>query len=475
MTPAGSVRETIEHLLRVDPSAKPKIYGAVLESSEIFSLNYWLELSLSAGIATLGLVQDSPAVVIGAMLISPLMGPILAAGLALAAADLYLGLKSLLNLIVSILGALAISAAIVSILPFHAATSEILARTRPNLLDLGIALFSGFAGALIVVRGGSGGGVTALPGVAVAVALMPPLCTMGFGVGAGWQGPIIGGAGLLFFTNLAAIIASAFVVFWILRMDSRDVREEIDRLVLERAHHDVLYQVFQATGLSGSFGIIGKLRWRIAMLLVALGLVFVPLTKALFQLRQEVQARTAVRNIVRQLIPADEVVFQEPLIRPDLVRVRLVVTGEVETARIREAETELARLAGRKAEINVRRVTGDDELRTLREALLKPVGPPPREDLDSLRVEIRGRVEGPLFEVWPHRSASLKQFFVRLASDLMILRVDYEADQDLDEAVRETVLRSVQTRLGVSDLTVELINVKPAEVPAAKPGARRRD
>jgi uncharacterized membrane protein len=82
---SASVRERIERLLEIDPRTKPSVYLQVFKASEALSLNYALELLLSAGIATLGLVLNSPAVVIGAMLISPLMGPILAAGLALAA------------------------------------------------------------------------------------------------------------------------------------------------------------------------------------------------------------------------------------------------------------------------------------------------------------------------------------------------------------------------------------------------------
>src|SRR5665647_3821084 len=159
------LRVRIEQSLRIDPKSKPRVYAQVYESAEIASLNYWLELVFSAGIATFGLVLDSPAVVIGAMLISPLMGPILAAGLALAAGDLYLGLKSAVNVLASMAGAVGFSAVIVWLLPFHAPTAEILSRTQPNLLDLGVAVFSGLAGSVVVCRGGGGGGVTALPGV----------------------------------------------------------------------------------------------------------------------------------------------------------------------------------------------------------------------------------------------------------------------------------------------------------------------
>ena len=81
----------------------------VFEATEINSLSYWLEIFFSAGIATFGLVESSPAVIIGAMLISPLMGPIMATGLALAVGDLYLGIKAVLNLLASVTVSIAFS------------------------------------------------------------------------------------------------------------------------------------------------------------------------------------------------------------------------------------------------------------------------------------------------------------------------------------------------------------------------------
>ena len=137
-----SVRSQIESLLKVQESRKLDIYTANFEAAEIGDLNYWLQLFLSAGIATLGLVQNSAAVIIGAMLVSPLMGPIIATGLALALGDFYLGLKSLLNVVASVAAAVLFAAGIVWALPFQSVTAEILARTQPNLLDLAIAIFS---------------------------------------------------------------------------------------------------------------------------------------------------------------------------------------------------------------------------------------------------------------------------------------------------------------------------------------------
>jgi len=85
-------RSRFQDWLRLDPEHKPRICSQIYDSAEFSSLNYWLEIVFSAGIATFGLVLNSPAVIIGAMLISPLMGPIMATGLSLAVGDLYLGL-----------------------------------------------------------------------------------------------------------------------------------------------------------------------------------------------------------------------------------------------------------------------------------------------------------------------------------------------------------------------------------------------
>ena len=221
--PSDSKRSPFQAWLGIEASTKRKVYLQVFAAARIDSLSYWLEIFFSAGIATFGLVESSPAVIIGAMLISPLMGPIMGTGLALAVGDLYLGMKAVLNLVASIAVSIAFSGFLVWLLPFHSATPEILARVNPNLLDLGIALLSGLAGSVVVSRG-SGEGVTALPGVAIAVALMPPLCAMGFGLGSGVNLEIMGGAGLLFLTNLVAIVASAFVVFLLVGLDTPEVQ-----------------------------------------------------------------------------------------------------------------------------------------------------------------------------------------------------------------------------------------------------------
>lgn len=155
---------------------------------------------MSCGIAILGLLLSSPAVIIGAMLISPLMGPIMLMGFSLAILDLAALRQAVISLAVGTGVALATSFLIVFVSPLTEITSEILARTRPNFFDLLVAVFSGLAGGYAVIRRKG----ETIVGVAIATALMPPLAVVGFGLATA-QFQIAGGAFFLFMTNLLAI------------------------------------------------------------------------------------------------------------------------------------------------------------------------------------------------------------------------------------------------------------------------------
>jgi len=166
---------------------------------------YLFMVVVSAGIAMLGLLLSSPAVVIGAMLLSPLMGPILGLGFGLAVFDLASMRRSLSSLALGIAVAVGFAIILSLLSPLQVVTDEIAARTRPNLFDLVVALLSGMAGTFATLRSKQG----AIVGVAIATAVMPPLATVGFGI-ATWNGAVAGGAAFLFFTNLMAIaLASA--------------------------------------------------------------------------------------------------------------------------------------------------------------------------------------------------------------------------------------------------------------------------
>jgi uncharacterized hydrophobic protein (TIGR00271 family) len=169
--------------------------------------HYLFMILISAGIAVLGLLLSSPAVVIGAMLVSPLMGPIIALGFALASFDYPDMMRSLRALLFGALLAVLFTAAIVLMSPLQTVTSEIAARTRPNLFDLVVAILSALAGSYAMIRGREG----AIVGVAIATALMPPLATVGFGL-ATLNLTVFGGSLLLFLTNFMAIALTASVM-----------------------------------------------------------------------------------------------------------------------------------------------------------------------------------------------------------------------------------------------------------------------
>jgi uncharacterized hydrophobic protein (TIGR00271 family) len=182
------------------------VIGRVREDAG-WSVHFAVMTILSAGIAVLGLLLSSPAIVIGAMLISPLMGPIVGAGFAIATFDAAEIRRALWALAAGVVLAIFFCAAIVLLSPIQTVTSEIASRTRPNLFDLLVALLAGLAGTYAVIRGRHG----AIVGVAIATALMPPLAVMGFGLAtANWA--VLSGSSLLFFTNLMTIAAAAAVL-----------------------------------------------------------------------------------------------------------------------------------------------------------------------------------------------------------------------------------------------------------------------
>lgn len=189
--------EEIDHISVIDK----------VQAESGITARYIFMTCMSAGIAILGLLLSSPAVVIGAMLLSPLMSPIIGAGFALAIGDLR-WLKSCgVALAVGIITSIAFCALIVVMSPLDTVTEEIAARTRPNLFDLGVAFFSALAGAYAMIKGREG----TIVGVAIATALMPPLAVVGFGVATG-NGVVLGGSLLLFFTNLMTIALTAAVM-----------------------------------------------------------------------------------------------------------------------------------------------------------------------------------------------------------------------------------------------------------------------
>ncbi len=206
------LRRTWQRLLGALPSLtvaeRAEVYRTVRRGARP-DLDFFMMIGLSATIAALGLLLNSPAVIIGAMLVAPLMSAIVGLGLGVVQGDgrlLRLAASATLR---GMLLAIAVGALVGRIVPGATATAEISARTNPTLLDLGIALASGAAGAYALCRRDVS---ASLPGVAIAAALVPPLSVVGVGLALGDR-RIAGGSLLLFFTNLIAISAAGGLVF----------------------------------------------------------------------------------------------------------------------------------------------------------------------------------------------------------------------------------------------------------------------
>ncbi|MDY0932465.1 DUF389 domain-containing protein [Chryseobacterium sp. CFBP8996] len=157
---------------------KEKVLENVISNISFRGSNLWI-LACAIIIASIGLNVNSTAVIIGAMLISPLMGPIVGAGFALGTYNFPLLKKSIKNLFIATIVSLTVSSIYFYISPFKDVQSELLARTSPNIYDVMIAFFGGLVGIIAITRVEKG---NPIPGVAIATALMPPLCTAGFGL-----------------------------------------------------------------------------------------------------------------------------------------------------------------------------------------------------------------------------------------------------------------------------------------------------
>ncbi|MGI5975960.1 MAG: TIGR00341 family protein [Paludibacter sp.] len=184
--------------------------------------NLWI-LICAILVASVGLNMNSTAVIIGAMLISPLMGPINGMGYSLATYDFDLFKKSVKNLTFAILVSLLTSALYFFISPVSSAHSELLARTSPTIYDVFIALFGGVAGMLALSSKLKG---NVIPGVAIATALMPPICTAGYGL-ATLQFSFFFGALYLFTINTVFIAVGSLVVSQVLKFPIRNVVDKV--------------------------------------------------------------------------------------------------------------------------------------------------------------------------------------------------------------------------------------------------------
>ncbi len=243
-------------------------------------VDFLVMIGLSAMLAGFGLLLNSPAVIIGAMLVAPLMSAIVGLGLGLVEGDTGLlraaGWASLQGMALAVLVGLILGL----VVPNAGPTSEIMARARPNILDLGVALASGAAGAYALSRKDVS---ASLAGVAIAAALVPPLASVGLGLSFG-RGDVAGGALLLFLTNLIAIAATGALVFLLLGFAPTS-GQKLRRMVLRR-------------GMAGA----------VALLTVVTVILVILTREAVHTVRLDSAIENSVRQQVAQLLPESELV-----------------------------------------------------------------------------------------------------------------------------------------------------------------------
>lgn len=194
---------------------RQKVLENVKSNISFRGSNFWI-LACAIVVASVGLNVNSTAVVIGAMLISPLMGPIVGAGFGLGIYDFDLLKKALKNLLIATIVGLVVSTIYFYLSPFKETQSELLSRTSPNIYDIFIAFFGGLVGVIAITRVEKG---NPIPGVAIATALMPPLCTAGYGLAIG-NYSFFFGAIYLYVINCVFICIATFLIVKYLKYPS---------------------------------------------------------------------------------------------------------------------------------------------------------------------------------------------------------------------------------------------------------------
>ena len=204
-----------------DSAEESDVYESIKKNVEFKGANLWT-LIFAIFIASIGLNVNSTAVIIGAMLVSPLMGPIMGVGLGIGINDFELVKKAARNLAIATVIGIATSSLYFFITPLHDASSEILARTSPSIWDVFIAALGGLAGIIAVTRTEKG---NVIPGVAIATALMPPLCTAGFGIATG-NFYFFVGALYLYFINSVFICLGTYAIIRYMKFHKKEFEDK---------------------------------------------------------------------------------------------------------------------------------------------------------------------------------------------------------------------------------------------------------
>jgi len=247
----------IAHYFNLEPELEgnDRIHEEILRGISFKGTNLWI-LVFAIVVASVGLNMNSTAVIIGAMLISPLMGPINGMGYSIATYNFELFRTSLRNFGFAVIASLVASTTYFALSPISTAHSELLARTSPSIYDVLIAFFGGLAGIVAICSKQKG---NVIPGVAIATALMPPLCTAGYGLASG-QPEFFLGALYLFTINTVFIALASVVTSQILKLPIRTIVDASQKKTVNRWITVVIVTVLLPSIYFG-YGLVKKERF----------------------------------------------------------------------------------------------------------------------------------------------------------------------------------------------------------------------
>lgn len=439
VNPFRRAQARLGRALGLDHDGREEILVELIGRDGVDRATYWFQLLVATGISILGLVNGSTAVVIAAMLVAPLMQPILALGMGLSTGSPFLVVRSTARVLASVIATVGMSAGITLLIPFHQVNAEIAARTAPTVLDLFLAGFCALAGVYATIRPGSDTASTAA-GTSIGISLVPPLCVAGYGLATA-SAEVASGAGLLFVTNMVAIVAVASAGFVavgfgsadVLALEAAELANE-DRRGLPTRIARVVAHAFESPG--------GP--WlRFVMPLLLLAAVLVPLRRGLDDVAWQVRVLTGLERLVAGL---DVPVVQSHLrVEGGRVEARLVVVGTDEDAdRARSTlDDEVRLLAGVAPTLQVVAVAQSDA-----DAGLAPAAEVPAWTTSTTLAPVKRWALDALTAAWPVQAAGEPvDVQLSLTQDGLALRVAH-LGPPLDAAAREAVARAVGTATG---------------------------
>jgi uncharacterized hydrophobic protein (TIGR00271 family) len=416
------------------------VKGIYLDSE--ISGGYFVSLVVAGLIALCGLLTNSSPVIIGAMLISPLMGPMLSFGYAFITGEKSIFWKASRKIAISVAVTIVAAAAATAVSPFSDLTSEIATRTHPNLFDLIIAFLAGAVGASAICTRKNY--LTVIPGVAIATAVIPPLSVSGFGAGIASL-PVFFGGFLLFFTNFVAIIISSCAVF--------------------------LYYGLRPVKSTGEGDELRKRSWFLGLVLV---IVSIPLAYTLHSSVSEVRLRKEIQGALKEEFNRDTrsslVSFTYRQMGADSLEISAMVNtvDYLKEAEVRRVETETSRKLGRKVTLGLEQVKVQpgglkDPVVQLPLRALQPVKPPAAPSL----ADSQDRVLDPVRKasVTIERMAApckVKDFTAGFSSgdNTVHVKMTISRDVPFSESERDWIRRLLASDLGMPvTLSLETVPV----------------